>query len=753
MTTLPQTTHPRLPRPRALAAPTGNGALSAGPAAAATAGMTPADVWRVIRANLILIIASLVIALVVGFVANWLLAKYAPKYTATGYVQVQQPTVYNPVTQRSEPLGSAFDTLIVEQRTQSSLLRSDSLFSNVLGNPNSPIRTNTEWFKQFITYDESGNARADVRAAKQELEKAFSATPIPDSKLIAVSMTYAIPKDCKTIVDEIVGRHLEDQRKLASDRQLDRLNQLMQLRQRMNQTIIRKRQEMNEKGAKLQIDGMNPASNRLSGLEVELAKLIEQQLRLQELAGAAQSRFEQVEGQLSQGIDPPAIEEMVNRDPQVQQMKMQFSQIEIQLRSQISSVGPQSKVVQNLQFQRDETQRELDRVIAAVRTQARLQYREMVAVDAQSMRQQFESFGKQVENVKAQLGELAVVMSDYRGLEEELRAHEESYKQVTDQIDAIQSMNQQPAAVLWAMQPVTPDIPSFPKLPVTLALAGFLGLALSLGVAFLREMLDTTVRSPRDIAKVGPMNVLGMIPHEVDDPQSGTAPLPLVIFQAPTSIMAEQYRQVRTRLQHTASLDTTRSILVTSPSPGDGKTVIACNLAAGLALNGRRILLVDANFRRPELHKVFGVDNSSGLSTALGSLENFESTVQSTQVPNLDVLPTGPKPQNPTELLESQLLTDLIERALEEYDHVVFDSGPMLVVSETVALAPRVDGVITVVRAATNSRGLLQRLRDGLKQLKAEHLGVILNAVRSQAGGYYNRNIKTYYEYQNGHSS
>jgi capsular exopolysaccharide synthesis family protein len=150
------------------------------------------------------------------------------------------------------------------------------------------------------------------------------------------------------------------------------------------------------------------------------------------------------------------------------------------------------------------------------------------------------------------------------------------------------------------------------------------------------------------------------------------------------------------------------------------------------------------------MHKIFNVGNDNGFSNVLGSLDNFETAVQQTNVPNLDVMATGPKPANPTELMESQLLIDFIEKALEEYDHVIFDSGPLLFVSETVALAPRVDGVVTVVRARANSRGLLTRMRDGLRQLKAEHLGIILNAVRSQGGGYYGRNIKTYYEYQNG---
>jgi Mrp family chromosome partitioning ATPase len=111
---------------------------------------------------------------------------------------------------------------------------------------------------------------------------------------------------------------------------------------------------------------------------------------------------------------------------------------------------------------------------------------------------------------------------------------------------------------------------------------------------------------------------------------------------------------------------------------------------------------------------------------------------------------SGPKPMNATELFESQLLNDFMERALEEFDHIVFDSGPFLVVSEAIALAPRVDGVVTVVRAHNESRGLLLRMRDQLRQVKAEHIGVVLNAVRARGGGYYRRNIKTFYQYQNG---
>src|SRR5207237_1853779 len=125
--------------------------------------------------------------------------------------------------------------------------------------------------------------------------------------------------------------------------------------------------------------------------------------------------------------------------------------------------------------------------------------------------------------------------------------------------------------------------------------------------------------------------------------------------------------------------------------------------------------LVDGNFRRPEIHKIFAVANDQGFSDVLNGSVAFDDVVQETQVPNLAVMTSGPKPINATEMFESQLLIDFIERALEEFDHVIFDSGPMMVVSESQAMAPRVDGVITVVRAQGNSRGLLQRMRDALR--------------------------------------
>lgn len=747
MTTLPQTSTVRLPRP--------NGSTTlphAGPQAATSsgAGMTPADVYRLLRANALLILASVVVALILGAIVNWFLAMHFSRYTAKGFIQVEPAVAYDPISRATVPLAD-FSSLSVEQRTNALYLQSDSLFTRVLLDPTSGIR-DTDWFHNFVEKqvgaDGTVHELPNIVKARKDMIDEFDAAPVQDTKLVRVSMTGASPKDCRDIIMTVVNLAISEQQNLIDEHTQERSRSLEAIKNKHRNEIDRLESAQREKVNSLGLDAGGVAG-RFTSRDAELAKLVETRIELETSAAAADSQYKGIQQQIAGGNDPPQVDAEVARDPDVMAYKEKLDDLDIDLSAQIALKG-NSTQVQELQARRDATAAKLEQI----RAEARVTARNALIAGLSSMRdsttQQLQKVVAQINDLKGVLQDLSIAMEVYLSQEDQLKRENEDLKTVQDQIDLINAQSLQGSnTVSWYQKPEIPDEPSFPRLWITLSIAATVGLFLSLGVTFLRELLDTTIRSPRDISRIGHLTFLGMIPHEDDDPQSAGAPLPTVIFQAPASIVAEQFRQLRTRLQHAASLDSTRSILVTSPGPGDGKTTVACNIAAGLALNGRRILLVDANFRRPELHNIFGVDNTVGLSNVLGALENFDSAVHHTPVPNLDVLATGPRPANPTELLESQLLTDFIDRALEEYDHVIFDSGPLLLVSETPALAPRVDGVITVVRARASQRGLLQRMSDTLHQLKAEQLGVVLNGVRSQGGGYYGRNIKTYYEYQN----
>jgi len=544
--------------------------------------------------------------------------------------------------------------------------------------------------------------------------------------------------------------HIAEQKDASSDALGDRTKQLNTMRTRIELRLSQLSTEMHNKQISLNQDG--GGIGKMGTKELELQKLVQEQVEAQLLAEKTKGAFDSTLEALKNGQDPAGIDRFVQMNyPYLASLKYEIDRLGWDV-TNLTEEGELNQRTKMFVKKLEAMQAGYNKQMEEARAKGKVAILEEMQQDAMSAASKLEGLNRKVTILKTDLGELNNNMVTYLTLKEEDRGLRDQLKSVREQIEAVMALQGSTSAttVQWKSPPQKPLNRSFPKLPITMVLAVVLGLGLSLGVAFLRESMDQSIRSPRDIAKVGQINLLGMIPDESDDPQSAGARLPVVIFDAPHSIMAESFRHIRTKLQHTASLDTTRSIMVTSPAPGDGKTTIACNLAAGLALNGRRILLVDANFRRPEIHKIFGLSNEQGFSDVLNAVAAFDEVIQETQVPNLAVMTSGPKPMNPTELFESQLLIDFIERALEEFDHVIFDSGPIMVVAEAQAMAPRVDGVISVVRAKTNNRGLLQRMRDELRRNKAEHLGVVLNAVRAQGGGYYARNIQTYYDYANG---
>ncbi len=739
MTTLPQTTTPmRIPRGTNAITIPGTGGPGGGgmmpPTMQPQQPFTPGDIWRIIRANSWIIISLLIVSAVAGYCINqfWL-DRYYRKYTASGLIEVQTNVSNNPITgtQQQQDLNA----IGYEVRTQVQLLRHNSLLSRVFENANGRIR-NTTWYQQF-----NGN----TTEAKRELSEDLEVAVIPDSKLIQVSMSYSVPSDCTDIVMDIIDQHIKTQRRGLQDEQTERTRILQDMRANYDRQLIDLAASMRDKQQILNMDEMG-VPGRLGIKEMKMQSLVAEQLQKQMMADGYRAQLNTMTQQNQKGEIPAMIKVQVDRDPLVVDLDRMYASESMGVSEGGSShprvLGQQQRLA-NLRTKLDEvrSQKLHDAMVAAT---------EELQSEISEAEQGYKTISTEVEKMKGEMAALTNTMSVYLTDKDNEKLLREKKKDVDDSLEMINVVRNQQSnsTVQWAQLPQTPETPSFPKLKLTMAAAIALGLALSVGIAFLREVADTTIRSPRDIHRIGNMNFLGMIPHESDDPQATGSRLPLVIFDAPASMMADQLRQVRTRLQYAASLDTTRSILVTSPGPNDGKTVVACNLAAGLALNGRRILIVDADFRRPALHKVFEIEIGKGFTDALQNIDTFEECVRETAVPNLSVLTSGTKTGNSTELLESQLLVDFIERALEDFDHVIFDSGSIMVVSEAIALAPRVDGVVTVVRARSNSRGLLQRMRDTLRQLKAEHLGIILNAVRAQGGGYYGRNIKTYYAYQ-----
>jgi len=722
------------------------GAITGGLAQPPSAQFTPGDIIRILRSNLPIMLGLLIVAGVAGYFINDYLSKYYSKFTTTGMIQIQ-PLINNSplVDKRDQEVDVG--PMATDIRTQVQLLRQEALVTRTLSNASRTQIRNTKMFKRLP-------ADNSVSLAKQEIAASLAVNAVPETRLINISLTGPYKDDVAVIVEEIVQQHLDEQSEMIHLRQKDRSRMLGELRTNYRVNFERVSEEIRQMQIRLGGDvssfgntsafGSNPSA-------IELGQLSVGRTSVQLNATRAESAYKKAVEELTRGQDPAQVVARVENDPEVKSAREELQQIELALADNAEQFGENHPIVKSLSKRAILLSTRLDQIRGDLLAKSRASYIEELKVQADDTQAYLVGIDARTAELKGELAEFANAAAKYYTLKDEQAGYKELLDRINKQLDDINAMNNRELrTVAWVTKPQLPDEPSFPKLTSTMGMSLAMALALGLGIAFLRELMDTTVRSPRDITRVGQLSLLGMIPHEDDDPQSAGARLPLVIFDAPHSIMAEQFRHIRTRLQHAASLDTTRTIMVTAPTPKDGKTTVACNLAAGLALNGRKILLVDADFRRPELHRVFGFSNEVGFSNVLSGQSQFKDSVRDSQIPNLSVMTSGPKPPNATELFESQLYNDFIERAAEEFDHVIFDSGPFLVVSESFAMAPRVDGVVTVVRAHKDSRGILTRMRDTLRQVKAEHLGVILNAVRAHGGGYYGRNIKTYYAYERG---
>jgi len=294
-----------------------------------------------------------------------------------------------------------------------------------------------------------------------------------------------------------------------------------------------------------------------------------------------------------------------------------------------------------------------------------------------------------------------------------------------------------------AIDPLEKSSPNVILLPVGVVMA----LVVAMGMALLVELTDTSVRTPQDIVRHLNVPMLGVVP-DVDDEEVPIEQVETAVRDAPHSMMVEAFRTIRTNLQFSAPAERQRTIIVTSPRPEDGKTTVASNLAAALAQGGRRILLVDANFRRPALHRIYGKEGAKGLSNLLVGEGTLETLVRKTDIANLDVLLSGPIPPNPAERLASPQLREFLGSAVERYDQIIIDVPPVLLVSDAVVLSTSVDGAIVVCRAKENSRGAARRCCDLLLRVNAHLFGAVLNAAQVRRGGYFREQMATFYDYQ-----
>jgi non-specific protein-tyrosine kinase len=303
------------------------------------------------------------------------------------------------------------------------------------------------------------------------------------------------------------------------------------------------------------------------------------------------------------------------------------------------------------------------------------------------------------------------------------------------------------ASMLIVAEGAVPSyVPVRPRVLNNTVLAALVGAMLASAVVFVAEYLDDSVKTPNDIASLLGSATLGTIGQI----GNGAGQKKLVALSEPRSPLSEAFRALRTNIHFAGVAESLSAILVTSSGPGEGKSTTSANLALVLAQAGKQVILVDADLRRPTLHRFFDLPNGQGLTTALLDLRSpIDAHLQETEVTGLKVMSSGPIPPNPAELLSSQRQSDLLQELQRQSDIVLIDSPPVLTVADALVLAPQTNGVLLVVEAGRTRKEVLKKAGEALERTDARLLGVVLNQMTARRSGYYYQYYQHYYsEYE-----
>jgi capsular exopolysaccharide synthesis family protein len=289
-----------------------------------------------------------------------------------------------------------------------------------------------------------------------------------------------------------------------------------------------------------------------------------------------------------------------------------------------------------------------------------------------------------------------------------------------------------PVTVSVTRTAVVPKVPISPRIPLNLALGLLIGLGLGVAAAVLRDQFNTSVNGVSEVEQLIGAIPLGVVPY---DAMAQKQPL---VTTDQFGGRAEAFRTLRTNLQFADVDDPPRVIAISSALPAEGKTTTACNIALTLAQSGARVILVEGDLRKPAVGKYLGISNAAGLTNVLAGQHELRDVIVGYQRDTLDVLPSGPTPPNPSEMLGSQQMRNLLSQLAAGYDVVIIDAPPLLPVTDAAVLAAAADGAILVIRHGKSRAEEVERATQALSSVNAKLIGTVLNFAprRKRRGGY-----------------
>lgn len=369
---------------------------------------------------------------------------------------------------------------------------------------------------------------------------------------------------------------------------------------------------------------------------------------------------------------------------------------------------------------------------------------ERFAESKASLQTQMDALNRQIEETQVALGALRTARTpqdaqEFSQLNNQLSQYQTSYSGLLQNYETLRLAEAQSMDNIVVVEPATPPgSPIRPRVLVNTLLAAIVGGMLALGGIFLMEYLDDRVQSPEDLARITDMPVLGTITQLPAPPNDGTSGSNLIAVQQPRHPTVEAYRRLRTNLRY-YNVDTSlQSLVVTSAAMGEGKSTTAANLAVVMAQSGLSVVLVDADLRRPTQHRLFGLNQSPGVTDAVMA-DDVRSYLQTPKinVSGLQVLTAGDEIPFPAEILGSQRMRTLMQQLSETADLVIFDTPPLLAVTDAQIMGSLASGTLIVIDTQRTTTGSVYQALESLVQINVPIVGALLNRLSDKARGYY----------------
>jgi succinoglycan biosynthesis transport protein ExoP len=672
--------------------------------------------------------------------------RQTPVYEAAATIVVNKADPNLVAFKDSMPVMDYYDPSDLD--TEVRILQSDLLGLQVIRQLNLDKRSGPA--QPNLVADPLQNDSAHTTALLNGFRGNLRVTLIPNTRIIELHYSSTDPQLAANAVNTLAATYVEQNFKTkfestmqASDWLSKQLVDLQMKVETSQEKLVRYQKEHD-------ILGIDEKNNTTTAKLDELNK---------EMTAAESDRMQkEAVYRLTQSGDPNATASAITADSSLgrdsatsallEKLRAQQADLKIQVAEFSTQFGPSYPKVAQLNNQLREVERQIQLETGKAVEQIRSQY--LTAKQRESMLH--DAFDKQKQEAN-KLNENAI---EYSLLKRDVETNRQLYEGLLEKLKeagVTAGLRSNNLRILNAAR--VPTFPVEPNIPRNLAFALVLGIISGVGLAFLLENMDNTVRTPEQAQIISALPSLGMIPLGSKSGGNSSAAkrfaLPssdeaveIVTKSRPQSQMAESYRALRTSLLLSNLGAPPKVIMITSARPQEGKTTTSINAAIVLAHKGVRVLLIDADLRRPSVHKTLGMGPRSGLSNVLtGSATIQQTIVPSPVLPNLFILAAGTPPPNPAELLASSNMKDLLNELREQYDHIVIDTPPTLSVTDAVVLSPRADATILVIRSGQTTKQALRRARDILMQVNAHVAGVLLNAVDLTSPDYY-----YYYEYQ-----